>query len=145
MSFILSISNYRPMIWMLNGKSWNDEISEIHKRALRVLLDDYWSTFEELLQKRGDHAIHTRNVQELILKVYKCFTSSPPSFLWDLFGRRLINYNLRIKDFIHLRNARTLRYGNNSLKFRESMLWSTLSDTIKSANDYREFRNIMKD
>ena len=36
----------------------------VHKRALRVLLGDYGSTFKELLQKRGEHNIHTRNIHK---------------------------------------------------------------------------------
>ena len=48
-SFVLPNFNYCPLIWMFNGKSSNDEINRLHKRALRVLLDDYGSTFEELL------------------------------------------------------------------------------------------------
>ena len=45
---------------MFIGKSSNNKINRIHKRALRVLLDDYGSTFEELLQKRGEHTIHKK-------------------------------------------------------------------------------------
>ena len=62
----------------------------------------------------------------------------------DIFERRLINYCLRVKDLVQLPNTRTFRYGNNSLKFRGSMLWNTLPDTIKSAKDYRQFRNRIK-
>ena len=51
-SFVLSNFNYCPLIWMFSGKSSNNEINRIHKRALRALLDDLESTFEELLQKR---------------------------------------------------------------------------------------------
>ena len=45
-SFILSNFNYCPLIWMFCGKTSNDDINRLHKRALRVLLDDYESTFE---------------------------------------------------------------------------------------------------
>ena len=65
---------------MFSGKSSNNEINRINKRALRVLLDDYGSTFEELLQKRGEYTIHTRNLQTLLLEAYKCLTSKIPPF-----------------------------------------------------------------
>ena len=117
---------------MFSGKSTNNEINRIHKRALRVLLDDYGSTFEELLQKRGEHKIHTRNLQTLLLEAYKCLTSKYPSFLWDLFERRPTNYNLRIKDLVQLPSTKTVRYGLNSLRFRGSMLWNTLPDMISN-------------
>ena len=56
-SFVLSNFNYCPLIWIFSGKSSNNEINGIHNSAPRVLLDDYGSTFEELLQKGGEHTI----------------------------------------------------------------------------------------
>ena len=76
-SFVLSNLNYCPLIWMFSGKPSKTEINRIHKHALRVLLDDYESTFEELLQKKSEH---TTNVQTLLLGVYKCLTSKIPPF-----------------------------------------------------------------
>ena len=113
----------------------------LHKRALRVLLDDHESTFEELLRERGEHTIHTRNLQKLMLEVYICLTSDNPSFLWDFFKRKPVNYNLRVKDLVQLSETRTLRYGNDSLTFRGSILWNALPDTIKSANSVSQFKN----
>ena len=99
-SFVLLKFNCCSLIWMFRGKSSNNEIDRIHKRALRVLLDNYGPTFEELLQKRGEHATQTRNVQPLLLEIYKCLSSKNPPILWELFERRPTNYNLRIKDLV---------------------------------------------
>ena len=60
-SFMLSNFNYCPLIWMFCGKTSNDDINRLHKRALRVLLDDYKSTFEGILHKGGEYITHTRN------------------------------------------------------------------------------------
>ena len=144
-SFILSNFNYCPLIWMFCGKTSNDDINRLHKRALRVLLDDYESTFEELLHKRGECTIHTRNLQKLMLEVYKCLTSGNPTFLWDFFKRKPVKYNLRVKDLVQLPDTRTLRYGNDSLAFRGSILWNTLPDKIKSANSVSHFKNNIED
>ena len=115
------------------------------KRALRVLLDDYESTFEELLCKRGEYAIHTRNLQKLMLEVYKYLTSGNPSFLWDFFKCKPVNNNLRVTDLVQLPDTRTLRYGTDSLAFRGSILWNKLPDTIKSADSVSQFKNNIKD
>ena len=104
-SFVLFNFHYCPLIWMFSEKSSNNKINRIHKRALRVLLDDYGSTFDELLQKRGEHTIHTKKLQTLLLEVYKCLTSKNHSFLWDLFERRPTNYNLRKKDLVQVPNS----------------------------------------
>ena len=108
-SFLLSNFNYCPLIWMFSGKSSSNGINRIHKHALRVLLDYYGYTFEKLLQKRGKHTIHTRNLQALLLEVYKCLTSKNTPCLWYLLERRPKNYNLRIKDLVQLPNRKTMR------------------------------------
>ena len=110
-SFVLSNFKYYTIIWMFNGKSSNNEINRIHKCALRGLLDDYGSTFEELLQKRGEQTMHTINLQTLLLEVYKCLTPKTPSFLWDLFECRPTNYHPRMKYIVQLPNTKTVRYG----------------------------------
>ena len=129
---------------MFSGKSSKNEINRIHKRALRVLLDDHGSTFEEHLQKRGEQAIHSRNLQTLLSEAYKCLTSKNPSFLSDLLERRSTNYNLRIKDLVQLPSTKTVKYGLNSLRFRGSMLWNTFPDMIESAKNDRQFKNRIK-
>ena len=113
--FVLSNFNYYPLIRMFSGKSLDNKISRIHKRDLRVLLEDYGSTFEELLQKISEQTIHTRNLQTLLLEAYKCLTSKNSYFLWDLFKRRATNYCLRIMDLVALPSTKTIRYGLNSL------------------------------
>ena len=50
-TFILSNFNYSPLIWMICDKTQNKVIDRVHKRALRILFNDYTSRFEELLQK----------------------------------------------------------------------------------------------
>ena len=42
------------------GMQYNKEINRVHKRALRTLLGDYESTFECLLIKNSEIAIHTK-------------------------------------------------------------------------------------
>ena len=53
-TFIMSNFNYCPLIWMFCGKTQNKEIDRVYKRALRVLLEDYTSSFYELLRKMDD-------------------------------------------------------------------------------------------
>ena len=101
--------------------------------------------FKWKLKQKQLITILARNLQTLLLEAYKCLTSKNPSVLWDLFERRPTNYNLRIKDFVQLLSTKTVKYGLNSLRFRGSMLWSTLPDMIKSATNDRQFRNRIKD
>ena len=70
----------------------------------------------------------------LMIEVYKYLNHHNPSFLWELFARKEINYNLRIKDILALPKALTTSFGINSTSFRGSILWNSRPDVIKSSN-----------
>ena len=74
-----------------------------------------------------------------MIEVYKSLNHGNPSFLWDLFSRKEINYNLRIKDILTLPKASTASFGTNSIAFRGSILWNSTPDVIKSSNTVSVF------
>ena len=94
-SFIISPFNYCPLIWMFCGTVANNDLNRTHKRALRILFNDYTSTFNELLHRGNECTIHQKNLQKLMLEVYNSLTQQNPSFWWDMFHEKDDNYNLR--------------------------------------------------
>ena len=50
-SFLLASFNYCPTIWMFYGKTSNDTINSVHKRALRAFYNDFTSNYHELLDR----------------------------------------------------------------------------------------------
>ena len=70
---------------MFYGKVANEDLNRTHKRALRILHNDYSSSFEELLRKSNECKIHIKNLQKLMLEVYKCINKGNPSFMWNMF------------------------------------------------------------
>ena len=69
-------------------------VNRVHKRALRVLLGDYNSNFEELLYRNEEAIIHDKNLQKLMLEVYRCVTSRNAFLLWEFFNRKILPYTL---------------------------------------------------
>ena len=90
-------SQFNHCSLMYCGKDVNNDFSRTHKRALRILHNDYSSTFEELLHKSNKCTIHNRNLQKLLLEVYKSTAKLNPSFIWDFFHEKTNQYNLRQK------------------------------------------------
>ena len=95
---------------------------------------NYDVSFVELLVENEEKAIHVRSFQMLMIEVYKSLNHENPSFLWEFFARKEINYNLRIKDIFALPKALTTSFGINSMSFRGSILWNSTPDAIKSSN-----------
>ena len=100
-----------PLIWMFCGKTSNREINRIHKRALRILFNFYEASFEELLQRNNEQTVHTKNLHKLMTEVYKSLNRQNPAFMLDLFIRKEVTYNLRVKDLLQLPTARTVLNG----------------------------------
>ena len=71
---------------MFSGKTANEEVNQVHKRALRVLLSDLGATFEELLHRDEE----VKNLQKVMLEVYKCIISGHPSFRWEFFNQKML-------------------------------------------------------
>ena len=74
----MSNFSYCPLIWLFYTKGANYEINRTHKRALRVLYEDYESTFEELLDRDEANTTHKKNLQILIVEVCKTIKSYKP-------------------------------------------------------------------
>ena len=50
-SFITSYFSYYPLVWMFHTQSLNNRINSIHEKALRIIYQDYNSSFSELVRK----------------------------------------------------------------------------------------------
>ena len=57
-SFVLSNFNYCPLVWFVSSSTSLRKIENLHKRALRFLLNDYISSYEQLLQKSSKTSIN---------------------------------------------------------------------------------------
>ena len=143
-SFITSQFNYCSLIWMFCGKVAYEDLNRAHRRALRILHNDYSSSFEELLRKSNECKIHIKNLQKLMLEVYKCVNKENPSFMCNMFLEKSSRYDLRSNNLLMLPQTNTIRYGNDSLTFRGSILWNYLGNEIKSKTSVCSFRKCIK-
>ena len=50
-AFITSQFGYCPLVWMFCSRNMNNRINRIHERSLRIVYNDFTSTFSELLEK----------------------------------------------------------------------------------------------
>ena len=70
-AFITSQFSYAPVVWVFHNRKLNNHINRINERALRIVYQDHYSTFEELLAKDGSFKIHDRNLQILLIEILK--------------------------------------------------------------------------
>ena len=72
------------------------------------------------------------------------FENENPSFMWNMFHEKSIQYNLRSKNLLMLPQPNTIKYGNDSIVFRGSILWNYLPNEIKSQASVCTFKKCIK-
>ena len=70
-SFIEAQFKYCPLIWMFCSPNSNKKINRLHERALRLVYDNYSSSFETLLERDSSFTIHHQNIQSMLIEIYK--------------------------------------------------------------------------
>ena len=70
-SYFMSNFNYCPLVWIFSSAKSLIIIEDLQKRALRFLLDDYESIYEQLLNKAGRSSMSINGLRALCVEVYK--------------------------------------------------------------------------
>ena len=70
-------------------------IKRVHERALRVILGDDLSEFESLLQNNREIRSHHKNIQSLMIEIFKIKNELAPPIMDSMFERRNEPYNFR--------------------------------------------------
>ena len=80
---------------MFCSRQTNNMINKLHERALRLVRNDHVRDFEVLLRKSSDISCHHRNIQMLMIQLYKIKNELAPSIMDSMLNRRNITYNFR--------------------------------------------------
>ena len=98
-SVVMSNFSYCPLIWLFCSKAANNEINRTHKRALRTLYRDYESTFEELLDRGDTKTTHKKNLQNLMVEIYKSMNHLNPEYMWDFFVKKMFPTTFGLRNY----------------------------------------------
>ena len=70
------------------------KIENLHKRALKFILDDYSSSYKRILEKSGKFSWVLKE-SKLSIEIYKTLNNSNPSFMKEIFELRLCSGPVR--------------------------------------------------
>ena len=144
-SFVHSQLAHAPLVWMFHTKDLNHRINKIQERALRLLYNDEGSNFSELLQKDGSFTIHERNIQILLIEMFKAKNKLEPSLLREIFQES--DYKgpeLRSSKCFLRPSVRTQKYGVRSLQNLGVILWNQLPKNIQEEDTLNKFKSYVK-
>ena len=143
-AFIESQFGYCPLVWMFCGRQENNRINHSHERALRIVYNDYKSTFENLLELDNSVSIHHRNIRLLSIELYKVKHNFSNQVMSELFNLRNINYDFRSQTDFELGPIYTTVYGVRSLKYFAPKIWNIVPIDIGNSDSLSEFTTKIK-
>ena len=137
-AFIYSQFGYCPLVWMFHSRKLNHRINRIQERALRIVYNDYVSSFENLLIRDNSCTIHHRNIQTLGIELFKIVNGITPKIMLDILPLKdIIRYPN--ENIFQTRNVRTVRYGTDSLAHLGPKIWSIIPECIKREKTLKSF------
>ena len=68
-TFVESQFGYCPLIWMFHSRKVNSKINHLQERSLRIVCNDYRTSFEDLLKKDNSF----KSIKGLLTQFYVTF------------------------------------------------------------------------
>ena len=96
-SFIKSQFSYCPLIWMFHDRALNAKVNKIQERALRIVYKNSHADYETLLKLDNAVSIHQRNLQYLMIEIYKTKKNLNPSFMSEILRQEMYNITCEIR------------------------------------------------
>ena len=100
---------------MFCSRSSNKKINRLHERALRLVYDDYSSSFETLLERDSSCTIHHHNIQSMLTEIYKSLNKVSAEIFFDSlfeFKFRQSQFPLKLK----MPFCNSVYHGKNSIR-----------------------------
>ena len=142
-AFIESQFSYCPLVWMFcHSRKLNKRMNHIHERGLRMVYQDYTSSFQALLEKNGSVSIHHRNIQLVAILMFKVKNNLCPEIIKDLF---LFNTEPSKKNTFLIPQVKTEYMGKLSLRYFGPVVWETmLPEPYKAITVLGKFKDKIK-
>ena len=123
----------------------NNKINHIHERALRLVYQDYSSSFGDLLKKDHSLSFHHRNIHHVATEMYKVKHDLSPPFMKEIFNHSRNEKGTRSGDTFTRPNVSSVYKGEQSLRCFGPIVWnSMLPEKLKSCQSLGEFKNQIK-
>ena len=139
-AFFESQFKYCPLVWMFHGREVNQRINRLHERALRIVYNDYVSTFEHLLEKDDSCTVHHSNLHFLSIELYKVVNDQSTNIFSDIFLRNNRGICLRSQNDFALPQVRTESCGKGALRYLGPLIWNIIPSEIKNLPSLNEFK-----
>ena len=71
-------------MWMCQNRAYMNKIHRVHERCRRVIYNNKRSSFEDLLEKNNSALIHPKNLDVLVIEMFKVYTRTSPEIMQEI-------------------------------------------------------------
>ena len=130
---------------MIHNRNLNKKINKVHERGLRIVYGDHNTSFSQLLNIDKSVTIHQRNLQYLLIEIYKVKNSISPMLINEIF-QFFENPVYELRSAVHLpsRNSHTVFFGTESIINLGANLWNMVPENIKTSETLSVFKSKIK-
>ena len=129
-------------MWHFSTNKSIEKIENIHKRCLRLTLNDYKSDYKTLLDKSGKESMKIRRIKTLAIEIFRTVNELNPHFMKTIFTSKT---NSRVRPFdLLVKNRNTEKYGSKSLMALGPKIWNALTAKIKKETSFIKLKEYIK-
>ena len=119
-------------------------INKLHERSLRIIMNDCSNDFNILLENNNGICNHHRNIQALLIEVFKMKNELAPPIMNSTLNKRFNTCNLRKFQEFETERKRIVWYGLETISYLYPQLWSLLPESFKETNSLSQFKRNIK-
>ena len=93
-AFLSANYTYCNTVWHFCSNRSLYMLEKVNKKALRVVLNDYVSTYRELLDKVSEPTLYVARLKAIAIEAYKCYVNENPQYINVMFDSVDKPYNL---------------------------------------------------
>jgi hypothetical protein len=144
-SFINSTLNYCPIVYNTFTKTSFQQLEKIQKRALRLVYNDFTSSYKTILSQSNKPSIGILRMQQTAIQVFKILKGLSPPIPATYFEPHVKRYDTRSINNLILPRYHNIKYGKHSFKYMGAFIWNSLPNNLKSIENLADFKKQIKD
>ena len=114
-------------------------------RFVRLVCQDYTTTFEDLLVKDNSLSFHHRNIHQIAIEMFKVKHDLSPPFIQELFSFKENDKGTRMGNTFERPNVDSVKKGDRSWRTFGPIVWNTMiPEKLKTCQTLDDFKNSIK-
>ena len=140
--FLAANFTYCNTVWHFCSNRGLYMLEKVHKKAIRVVLNDYISSYRELLDKVSNPTLYVARIKAIAIEAYECYVNENPPYINAMFDSVEKPYNLRRGPLAEQPKVNTTYSGLHTFTYQAAKIWNPLPSHLKGASSLYDLRNV---